>query len=107
LSDAKHDSERELRPGDHLPPENRNSAGLKFGKRVLEAHARILEPIKARNDEASSRAKFAHICDVEAQLENIHHKSKSIINLSLPTYCAVTGGLQKKEGHESRPDITI
>ena len=74
--------------------------GFKFGKRVLEA-------IKARNGQAASRTMFAHVCGVEAQLANIRHKSNFIINKSLPKYCSANGSLQKKEGHESRPDITI
>ena len=54
--------------------------GFKFGKRVLEAHVRILEAITARKARPASWEIFAHVCGVEAQLANIRHKSNSIIN---------------------------
>lgn len=49
----------------HLKP------GLHFSEKVLAAHESILEAILAKDGQAAADAMYSHICEVEAELEEL------------------------------------
>ena len=42
--------------------------GPEFSRRVVEAHERVLEALRARDGEAAARAMYDHVAEVEAEL---------------------------------------